>query len=73
MTTPHDGMTLQEYQAARSALASALAKFDSVSPVCVRCVHFQLGECKKFGAAPPAEFQETPGACDSWTYDGIPL
>ena len=71
-TTPHDGMTLAQFTAAREALRGALAKFEEASPTCARCVHFDMGDCKHFGGTPPKEFQETPEACEAWVYDGIP-
>jgi hypothetical protein len=72
-TEPHNGMTLPQFQAARDALRGALAKFEQAAPTCQRCMHFQMGDCTLFGGTPPAEFQSTPEACESWVFDGIPF
>lgn len=72
-TTPHDGMTLAQFQAARDALRGALEKFEAAAPTCARCTHFDMGDCKHFGGTPPPEFQKTPEACEAWVYDGIPF
>ena len=36
--------------------------------VCWMCDHLSMGtgKCEKYGMEPPADFAETPGACEEW-------
>ena len=70
--TPHEGMTLVQFQAAREALRGALKPFETTQPTCVNCEKFSMGRCSEFGEV-PKEFQETPEACGSWVFDAIPF
>jgi hypothetical protein len=69
-TEPRDGMTLEQFKAARQVLRDALEKFRD--PICHNCKHFSMGACEQFGDV-PADFQKTPEACESWVWDGIPF
>jgi hypothetical protein len=70
ITQPHEGMTLEQFVAARQVLRDALAKFPE--PTCHTCQHFSMGKCDQFGEV-PAEFQKTPEACATWQWDSIPF
>lgn len=72
-TQPIDNMTLPAFIAAREALRAALSSFERVKPDCRSCAHFDMGRCKQFDQDIPKDFQETPEACDGWTFDGIPF
>lgn len=72
-TKPADGMTLAAFKAAREAIFAAAQSFDQVVADCRRCKHFELGDCKHFGAPVPAEFQAAPEQCEAWVFDGIPF
>ena len=69
-TAPADGMTLEQFTAARQVLREALAKFPE--PTCHNCKHFSMGACELHGEV-PAEFQKQPEQCGDWQFDGIPF
>ena len=67
-------MNLQELKTTTKALRSQLQIYERITPTCMYCEHFSSGSvCDKFGLAPPAEFQQTPEACEDWLYDSIPF
>lgn len=72
-TQPQDHMPLAAFVAARAALRTALASFERVKPDCRTCMHFDMGRCKEFDNDIPKDFQETPEACGSWAFDGVPF
>lgn len=71
-TQPTDRMPLTAFVAARQAMRDALANFERVKPDCRTCARFEMGKCSEFGEV-PKDFQETPEACESWVFDGIPF
>ncbi len=67
-------MTAIELHAVREALRLRLAELDRIKTTCDQCEHFlQAPRCSKFDAEPPADFRNTPGACDEWQWDAIPF
>ncbi len=67
-------MTLIELTTQRDALRRRLAELDRIKATCDHCEHFaHAPRCEKFDAEPPEDFRRTEGACEHWTYDGVPF
>ena len=68
-----DGMTLEQLQAQRAALRTALRRLDDIQPCCMTCKRFDfLRTCSKHGEV-PYEYQRAIGECPDWVHDGVPF
>jgi len=68
-----NGMTLTQYNARRSELVQALARFDCIKPSCGHCAHFNMDRCELHGSDVPVSFQKQVGECPEWISSGIPF
>ncbi len=68
-----EGMTLEQLQAQRAALRTALKRLDDIHPCCDTCSRFDFHrQCSKHGEI-PQEFRQVVGECPDWRHDGVPF
>ncbi len=74
---PGEPMTYWRINAERNALRFRLRYLESIKATCQTCENFGhvrgFNRCSVFEDVPPADFQQTDGACESWVFDGTPF